>query len=256
MPFFPLTWSDGFSIELFARILGPLSTFWGSSSSWMEQCLSSLRVKELICQAPRVLDEHSWSVLATVQSLAEPLIHWIGAIWAPERSLGVEESGFFGIRLKCAFWLNASTVNEFLPFLSPLSILVKTIELCKLGLRIRLSCLLLLNDLFRNPRYLRLKTESFGLFPQVLNPLRVYLFLYSFSIFHKEVFWFLIIHTFHQLWDRIDLGLEAVFFKLSLILLWSGSLNMISFLFFSSHSSFVKELSIVASFVSAALSFT
>jgi len=45
-------------------------------------------------------------------------------------------------------------------------------------------------------------------------------------------------------------------FKLSFILLWSCSLNMISFLLLSSHSSFVKKLSIISSFISAALSLT
>lgn len=141
-------------------------------------------------------------------------------------------------------------------FLSPLGILVQTVEFGKLRLRVRLGCLFLLDYLFRNSRDLWLKAEPFCLLSEILNSLRIDFFFDSFPIFHQKVLRFLIVNSLHQFRDCIDLRLKAIFLKLSLILLRPGSLYQIPLLLFPSHSSLVQELTVISASFSATLSFT
>jgi len=181
---FPLPWPERLLIQLLTRVFRSLPAFICSTGPWMKQGLPSLRVKQLIGEAPGVLDAHSRPVLAAIHSLAEPFEYIIRPIWTPHRCFWIKEACLLSVWLECAFRFNTRTIYEFLTLLSPLRVLIETIELCKLALRIWLCSLLLLYDFLWHFRDLRLKAQPFCLLSQILHALRIDLFFDCSSVFH------------------------------------------------------------------------
>lgn len=220
---------------------------WGSTHSWFEQLLTSLRIEEVVWKSVRILNEHPWPILAVVHSVRKSFKYLaLTIIYASHRGLlRVKEFCFFSIWLKGAFWLNTGTIDILLSFLPSLSILIEAI---KLGISTpfrRISHLFLFNHLCWYFGNFRLKADSLCFLSRFLNSFRINLVLDSFSILDQKVFCLLTINSPHISRYPIDSWLEIEAFKFLLILLRFCSLNYFSHLFLSSHATLIQDLSIV-----------
>ena len=82
--------------------------------------------------------------------MAEPLKDVLGSARILQRGcrLRIEVLGLLGVGLEGALGLDACAVDELLPFLASLRILVQTVKFIEV--MVTLACLLLQNDALRN----------------------------------------------------------------------------------------------------------